>query len=260
MIDLLKARNAFKVFINQYENKSHVSFNLKVIHTYKVSENAKMIAINLDLNTEDIELAELIGILHDIGRFDEIITTGECNSMKFDHAKHASKILFEDNHIRDFIDDNKYDYIIKKSIENHNCFRIEEGLDEKVLLHCKVLRDADKLDIFRVKKEAELKGSYPRRVNKLEDIEESLISDKIYEAVLKEECVLNSDRKYPLDYLVSNMAYVFDLNFIMSFKILKNKNYLNDIIDRFNYKNPITKNRMEEIKKIFNNFIDRKIN
>ncbi|WP_216649420.1 hypothetical protein, partial [Shigella sonnei] len=34
------------------------------------------------------------------------------------------------------------------AIKNHNKFRIQEGLNEQELLHCKIVRDADKTDIF----------------------------------------------------------------------------------------------------------------
>ena len=47
----------------------------------------------------------------------------------------------------------QYDCIIYKAINNHNKFEIERGLSERELLHCKIIRDADKLDIFRVKEE-----------------------------------------------------------------------------------------------------------
>ena len=63
-----------------------MSFNLKVVHTYHVAENAKEIAEKLNLDQEDIELAELIGLLHDIGRFEELKVTKELNSVKFAHA------------------------------------------------------------------------------------------------------------------------------------------------------------------------------
>ena len=72
MIDITKSKLAFKIFLDNYEEKSDVSFKLKVIHTYHVADNAREIAKKLNLSKEDIELAELIGLLHDIGRFEEL--------------------------------------------------------------------------------------------------------------------------------------------------------------------------------------------
>ena len=84
MIDITKSKLAFKIFLDNYEEKSDVSFKLKVIHTYHVADNAREIAKKLNLSKEDIELAELIGLLHDIGRFEELKITKELNSVKFD--------------------------------------------------------------------------------------------------------------------------------------------------------------------------------
>ena len=72
MIDLQKARIAFKEYISSYDNQNDPGFNLKVVHTYHVVDNAIMISKKLVLSEEDINLAALIGILHDIGRFDEL--------------------------------------------------------------------------------------------------------------------------------------------------------------------------------------------
>lgn len=133
MIDIEKAKIAFKDFLDEYQDKSDLGFELKIVHTYHVAENAKKIAQELNLSKEDIELAELIGILYDIGRFEELKITNELNSVKFDHAGHGSKMLFEKGMIRKFIEDNQYDGIIKKAIENHSKLKIEESLDERTL-------------------------------------------------------------------------------------------------------------------------------
>ena len=259
MIDISKAKIAFKKFLDKYEDKSDLSFQLKVVHTYHVAENSKYIAEKLNLSKEDIELAELIGLLHDIGRFEELKITKELNSVKFDHATHGSTMLFENGMIRNFIEDSQYDEIIKKSIENHSRLVIEKGLNERELLHSKIIRDADKLDNYRVKKEEKIEAIFPKRVNKKEDMEECLLSDKVYETVLNRECVNIYDRVTPLDFWVCILAFTFDLNFDVTYNIVKQNDYINILIDRFDYKDIDTSIRMENIRNIINKFIDEKI-
>ena len=94
MIDLQKARIEFKNYIHNYDNQNDPGFNLKVVHTYHVVDNAMMIAKKLGLSDEDINLAGLIAILHDIGRFDELKNLKKFDSVGNDHAKFASKLLF----------------------------------------------------------------------------------------------------------------------------------------------------------------------
>ena len=58
MIDIVKAKQAFKGFLERYKSDEDVlGFELKVVHTYHVVENAKLIAQKLQLDEEDIKLA-----------------------------------------------------------------------------------------------------------------------------------------------------------------------------------------------------------
>ena len=71
MIDISKAKNAFKKYISDYNiNDSKIS--LKIIHMYHVADNSATIAQMLGLDVDEQKLAELIGLLHDIGRFEQI--------------------------------------------------------------------------------------------------------------------------------------------------------------------------------------------
>jgi len=59
-----------------------------------------------------------------------------------------------------------------------------------------------------------------------------------------------------LDYWVCVLAFIFDLNFKESYQIVKDNDYINILIDRFNYNDLETKNMMEDIRHIMNDFID----
>lgn len=259
MIDIKKARISFKKFLDKYKDQDKLGFNLKVVHTYHVVDNAKEIATKLNLSDDDIKLAELIAILHDIGRFEELNNLNKFDSVGFDHASYGVKMLFEDKMIRNFIDDDNYDEIIKIAINNHNRLSIQQGLDERSLLHAKIIRDADKLDNFRVKKEEKIETIFPGKVKSKEDMENSILSDKVYETVKERKCVDIHDRVTTLDYWVCVLAFIFDLNFKESYEIVKNNNYINILIERFKYNNLETQKRMDDIGNIMNDYIDNKI-
>ena len=112
MLDIKNAKLAFKKFLENYKNQDDLGFDLKVIHTYNVVENARILAKGLNLSKEDIELAELIGLLHDIGRFEELKILNKFDSVGFNHAEHGVKMLFKDGLVRNFIQNNEYDKII----------------------------------------------------------------------------------------------------------------------------------------------------
>lgn len=258
MIDIKKAKQAFKKYISDYK-QDKLGFDLKVVHTYKVVENSNKIATMMNLPEEDIKLAELIALLHDIGRFEELKVFDQFESVKFDHADYGAKKLFDDGLIRDFIEDDRYDLIIKKSIINHNKYKIEDGLSERELLHSKIIRDADKLDNFRVKKEEKIEAIFPGKVKTKEEMENSTISDEVYQSIMNNSCVDIHDRKTPLDYWLCVLAFIFDINFKETLKVINDNNYVDVIIDRFNYTKADTKKKMEQIRTTAKEYIAKKI-
>ena len=260
MIDITKAKETFKEFLERYKTDEDVlGFELKIVHTYHVVDNARLIAEKLKLSDEDIKLAELIALLHDTGRFEEITYLKQFDNATFNHAEHGVKMLFEQGLIREFIKENTYDEIIKVAIANHNKLAIEDGLDERALLHAKIIRDADKLDNFRVKKEEKIEAIFPGRVKDKEHIETSTVSDKVYETVLNKECVNIYDRQTALDCWVCVLAFVYDLNFKETFEIIKGNNYIDVLIDRFTYVKAKTKERMETIRGVIKEYIEERL-
>jgi len=91
-------------------------------------------------------------------------------------------------------------------------------------------------------------------------MENSIISDKVYDSILNKKLVDIRDRVYPLDYWLCILAFVFDMSYPVTFKMMQENNYINIVIDRFNYKNEEIKSKMENIRCLVNNFIEEKAN
>lgn len=257
MIDFINAQKEFKDYLNNYDLNDG-KIQLKVRHTYGVVSLSEYIAQKLNLSEEDVELAKLIALLHDIARFEQTKKFGDFRDYKnVDHADLAIKILFENNLIRNFIEVNTYDSIILKAIKNHNKLQIEDGLNEKELLHAKIIRDADKTDNFRVTANDRFEDMFNSSKEKLEN---DIITEKIYNDFMNNKLIISTERKNDIDCLISNIAFIFDYNFSYGLKYIKEKNYINVIVDRIDYKVVDTKNKMEEIRKHAINFIDGKLN
>lgn len=135
MIDFEYAKISFKNYLKNYD-ANYGKIELKIRHTYGVVNASEYISQKLSLDDEDIELAKLIALLYDIGRFEQI-KKFDCfiDNKTTDHAILGNEILFRNNLIRNFIKDNQYDDIISKSILNHNKLNIENTLNDKELLH-----------------------------------------------------------------------------------------------------------------------------
>jgi putative nucleotidyltransferase with HDIG domain len=227
MIDYEKAKKAFDEYLKNFDiNDGKVQ--LKLIHTYGVVKFSELIAKDLQFDNENVELAKLIALLHDIGRFEQARVYNDFRDyVTMDHADYGVKLLFEDGMIRSFIETDKYDDVIYKAIKNHNKYKIEDGLSEYELLHSKVIRDADKIDNFRVKET----DSFLDIANIDQNIlEQETITDKVYMDFMNHKTIISSERKNSIDAWVSYVAFVFDLNFRFSFKYIKDKNYVTKLL------------------------------
>lgn len=185
MNNLEKAKEEFKKYISNY-NLDNPEIARKVGHSYRVSEICEKIAKSLNLSDKEIEVATLIGLLHDIGRFKQQTkykTYEDIHSV--DHAKLGVEILEQNDYIRNYYQDDEYDDIIKTSIFYHNKYEIEKGLNDKELTFCKIIRDSDKLDIFYEAIEIFWKEKVTIKDG---------ITDKVFKDFIEKKQILNQDR------------------------------------------------------------------
>ncbi len=256
MIDLKKAKLVFNQYVNNYD-QSDDKVALKISHTYRVMERCQEIAASLKLKDEEIKLAGLIGLLHDIGRFEQLKRYQSfIDSQTIDHANLGVAILFDDNLIDKFEIDKKYYPIIKTAIYNHNKYAIEADLEPETYLHCQIIRDGDKIDIFKTGLmetfEAFLGASQVQ-------LENDVISFKVYKTFMTCKTVLSTDRKTDLDRWVSFLALVFGLEFKYSYQYVYQHHYIERLINRLNLKNDESRLKMQELKSCCLDFLSQKV-
>ena len=252
LIDMIEAKKAFKEYVKKY-NPEDEKIKIKIVHIEKVAENSKRIAQNLGLSQEDVELAELIGLLHDIGRFEQVrLYHTFVDKDSINHGEYGAKILFEDGLIRNFIKDNKFDKIIKLAIVNHNRADIEEDLTERERLHAKIIRDADKTDIFRILISGDKKAIWEKA-----DLSDDKISDEIYREFVEDKRINYKERKTSADILVSHFNYVYDLNFPETRKIIRDNKYIDKLYEKFKFNDAETMKRFNEIHRLSKEYIEQ---
>lgn len=245
------AKEIFEEYLDSYDRNDD-KIRLKIIHTYGVIDQATEIAHRMHLSEEDTSLAQVIALLHDIGRFEQLKRYNSFEPGTMDHAAYGVQVLFDENMIRRFIEDSRWDSIIRTAIARHSDYKLEGITDERTLLHAKLIRDADKLDNCRVKLEDDLETfmGAPADV-----IGCQKISPAIYKTVLSDRCILSQDRVTQMDYWVSYLAYFYDINFRESFDIIEEQDWLSRIIRRIPYSDPETAREMKEIEEHLGEFI-----
>lgn len=250
MIDITKAKKVFKEYIQNYDI-NNPKVKLKIAHIERTANIARKTAESLNLEKEDIELAELIGLLHDIGRFEQVKRYNTfADHLSENHAKLGVDILFEENLIREFIEDNQYDRIIKLAILNHNKDKkdITKNITEKEDLHIKLIRDSDKTDIIYLLTFEDKKAAWEK-----EDLSEEVFTEEIYREFIEDKNIFYTNMKTYADRLIGHFAYVYDFNYEYGLKIVYENKYYNKIYNRFKFNNKKTE---EEFKNIYNTTID----
>lgn len=202
-----KASRLFDEYVSNYDMKDERIF-LKYHHSYAVSRLMEDLAIRFELTPEEIEIAKIIGLLHDIGRFEQWKKFKSFKDINVDHADESCNYLFKDGHIRDFIDTNKYDFVIENAIRYHNKLTIPE-MDSYSCMFAKMIRDMDKVDIY---KQCAIHFEYT--FNKEE------VSKEVLEYFNKKRSIPHKFRKSKSDSIIIMLAFIFDINFEESLDIL----------------------------------------
>lgn len=273
-----RVQEVFQAYTNQYDATDE-KIKLKIDHTYRVADICERIAKSLFLSQEDIKLAWLLGMLHDVGRFEQLRRYGTfSDAQSIDHAHFGAELLYEtaddvmlgqifpsnvrDSQIRDaiplflecFVDilpEEEAFSIIRTAIWNHSAFRVEEGLDDRTEMFCHLLRDADKVDIFKVCQDTPLEVIYNTTK---ETVLYADISEEVVKQFFEKHAILRNVRQTPIDHLVGHAALAFELVYPESLNIAKEQGYLQQIF-HFPSKNPRTVEQFQKMEKFLEEYM-----
>ena len=252
-INLEEVQKEFIKYTEKY-NLEDENVKRKQLHSLRVMENAKQIATNLKLSEEQTQIATLIGLLHDTGRFKQYTEIGLGDNIEgFDHGDYGAKVLFEDGMIRKFIEPSKYDEIIRKAIINHNKFAIEEGLTEEELLFAKLIRDADRTDIFYI-----LITGEEKTIWETDNMNNEIVTNEIYREFIEDKHIKFKNMETSGDILVGHFAYIYGLYFKPALKIFKDKKYVDQLYNRFSFTNKDTAEKFKVIYEKAKQYIEEK--
>ena len=242
-IDRDRARAAFKSYTDAYD-ATNPRIALKIEHTYHVAEACDAVAREQGWSSEDIDLAWLCGLLHDMGRFEQLRRYNTfIDAQSVSHAALSVSVLFDEGRIRDYLDDTNADSLLRAAVEWHSAFRLPDGLDERTQRLCQILRDADKIDILRVNVETPMEEIYNVTTAQLR---QSPVTPAVLDAFYEHHCVLHSLKKWPADNAVGHASLVFELCYPESLRIVDEQGWLWRLL-AFKTDNPDTARAFEKI-------------
>ncbi len=249
----MEAEKIFLDYAGRYD-RSNGKIQLKIVHTLAVADAMDRLTEALPLTERQCHLAHICAIFHDIGRFEQVRRYDTfLDHLSVDHAQLGCQVLEQEGILEELTGGERR--MVLTAIRNHNRFQIEEGLDEETLLLCKLIRDADKCDIFRV-------FACEDMVDTMGETEEQVaretVTDAVYDSIFAHRCVKKEVRKTGLDKWVSFLAFFFDLYFKESIRLLAENKYYRKPFDRVVFSDPETEKRVRRILEEIEAFIAAK--
>jgi hypothetical protein len=234
-LDLLKLKHWFSAYCRRFyppDEKGMKNIALKELHTHRVCENMAVIARSVFQNNTKILLAEAIGLLHDIGRFPQYARYGTFrDGASVNHGKLGAEVI-EEEHILSGLPFTEQEVIVD-AVRFHNAFAVPDHLDPEKIFFLKMIRDADKLDIWRVfseyyeKEQAERESAVGLDLPDRPDYSEAIV------ACLAEKRLSSlSGLKTLNDFMLLLLTWVYDLNFPASFRLASDRGHISRIIAR----------------------------
>ncbi len=213
----------------------------KVQHSLRVRSEIRDIAVSVGMKPEEVRLAESVGLLHDVGRFAQVDRYGTLvDQTSINHARLGVRIIRSEG-ILERVDRTERN-IILTAVENHNKPELPSRLGSRALAHCRLIRDADKLDIFRMLTELYVRKGIPAGDSDLTFLElpaeeappgestaADVVSGTVYRKVLAGKVVPYSELESLNDFKLLQMGWVFDFNFSYSFRRMRNGRFLEKI-------------------------------
>jgi HD superfamily phosphohydrolase YqeK len=227
--DLKYLKKWFADYVAAFYTQDHdynLALNVKETHTMRVCENAVMIGKKIGMSKHDLIIAETAALFHDLGRFKQYKDYGTFSDMK---SKNHAKLSLQEMAVHKLLSGcsrAEKDLIIK-AVNYHNALKLPADENKRTLHFIRLIRDADKLDIWKVfLKYFHDKNNHHNNaiVLDLPDIPE--YSNKFIEALHSQVIAPMQDMKSLNDFKLLQIGWVYDLNFTPSFQAVQNRNII----------------------------------
>ena len=243
----------FTKYVNSFSSDDEVlqkNIEIKKIHTYNVCKAIIDIGKSINLSPNDLYLAEIIALFHDIGRFEQYARYHTfVDSKSENHAILGINVLREKEVLKN-LKNSTADFILR-CILYHNKLDLPKNESERCLLFTKLIRDADKSDIFRVVTEYYLHSNTEKNPAIELDLPDSdEVSEKVLNDLMLGRMAKLEDLKVLNDFKLLQIGWVFDINFMHTFKIIDENKYLEIIFDYLP-----NNDKIKELHNTINDFI-----
>jgi len=202
------------------------NYDLKITHTHQVCALMRRLAAAEGLSAADQRLAEAVALCHDVGRFPQYRQYRTFNDpLSVNHAALAIQTLKAEGALLCLPP--KQQELLLQGVALHNVFILPARLRSEVLRLALLIRDADKLDIWRVLIEhytvpvAQRASAVTWELPVTGSCSSRALSEIVAQRMVDRALLETAD-----DFKLLQLSWVFDLNFRESFAILLERDYI----------------------------------
>jgi len=216
---IIEIEQKLSEYLKQNYDMQCPDIQLKYVHTFNTKKVNEEIANTLSLSPRDVYLSNVIALFHDYARFEQYKLYKTYNDLaSVDHADLAVEMLFDKKQIFNFVNNLTQEEldVVRIAIKNHNKLAIEPNLTERQTFFCKLIRDADKVDIYRI-----LSGD-PR----CENVKEGKLTKQDLDIFYSHQIYKKTKDYNFYNSALLHICLIYDINFKKSFEILNREGYL----------------------------------
>jgi hypothetical protein len=204
------------------------NIDIKIDHSEQVRRGCREIGQSLGLDEGDLRLAEAAGLLHDVGRFEQFLkykTFADYKSVN--HAELGVRVLTE-RRVLDY-ENGRVKPVILGAVANHNKLEVPADEPGDVRLASQIVRDADKLDIWRV-----VSMHYCSEDGVGSGVNQDLpdtpgVSPAVVDSLMQRRLVRMAHLKNVNDFKLLQIGWVYDVNFPKTLALMRERGHLERI-------------------------------
>ncbi len=203
------------------------NIRLKIEHTRKVCEVMALLSAGEGLSGNEARIAAAVALLHDVGRFPQYRRWRTFRDSESDnHARLAIEVIRDENVLAGI--DPSEQLLIEEAVRFHNLLEPPARVASPTRAYINLIRDADKLDIWRIFAElpAQLPGERATAATLGFADLPGAVSDGCI-AMLNSGSVVHLDTVTCVnDFTLLQISWVYDLTSATSRRILRERGYI----------------------------------
>ncbi|HUW20218.1 MAG TPA: HD domain-containing protein [Sedimentisphaerales bacterium] len=215
-----------------YCDDKYVNANLKLKqeHTRRTCAEMLYLADELRLDANQGRIAEVIALFHDIGRFKQFVKYRTYNDPRSINHCLLSLDVLRETKVLEVLESTERQ-LIEEAVKYHGRKELPPGLNGQCLLFSKLIRDADKLDVFYVmiNNYRQYRDNPQEFMFEVELPDEPVCSRQVVDDILRGRRIDYAGLKTLNDIWLLQLAWVYDVNFTPTLKRIRQRKFLETI-------------------------------